>query len=213
MPARRGPPATAAERAAPLTLYDHPLSPHGRRIRILLREKGLAWTTVTVDLLAGAHKAPEYLAVNPNGELPALRHGARVVVDTPAIAEYLERVFPAVPLSPDRAWPLAEVRMWLALEAGTHKEFRPLWWLCVAKTAPRFDTSPDLARHIIGQKIAVLERRLARHDYLVGDALSVADIAWFTRIDLLPQLGVEVTLPGVRRWAQRLAARPAFAAA
>jgi len=237
MPARRGDPATAAERAAALILYDHPLSPHGRRVRIVLREKGLAWTTLEVDLLRMAHKAPDYLAVNPAGELPALRHGERIVVDTPAIAAYLERVFPAVPLAPDQAWPLAQMRMWLALEAGTHKEFRPLWWLCVARPAladalapgvaethaqwwrdvaagqPRFDTSPELARRIVTQKLAVLEGRLARHEYLVGEALSMADIAWFTRVELLPQLGVEVTHPGIRRWSARLAARPAFAAA
>jgi len=238
----------SALRAQPITLYDHPLSPHGRRIRILLREKGLTWTTVEIDLPHLAHKAPDYLAMNPNGELPTLRHGERVITDSTLIAEYLDRVYAGVPLFPDEAFLAAQTRMWLALEAGTHKEFRPLFWLYVVRPLltsrnvraeelaslvpagvdashlawlrdtlagePRFDTSELLARDLIGKKLDVLERGLGGRDYLVGGQLSMADVAWFTRLDLLPQLGVETDRarhPNLRRWLERLSARPSFA--
>jgi glutathione S-transferase len=240
-------PIDAALRAAPITLYDHPLSPHGRRIRILLREKGLDWTTIEVDLPRLGHKAPEYLAINPNGELPTLRHGERIITDSSLIAEYLDRVYAGVPLFPDQAFLAAQTRMWLALEAGTHKEFRPLFWLYVVRPlltsrnvradelaslvpagvhpshldwlrdtlagTPRFDTSEELAGDLIRKKLDVLERGLAGRDYLVGDALSMADVAWFTRLDLLPQLGVDTDRarhPNLRRWFERLSSRPAF---
>src|SRR5262249_48179175 len=76
---RRGPPASAEQLAQPITLYDYVQSPHARRIRILLCEKNLAWDGVEVDMHRMAHKAPAFLALNPNGELPALRHGERVL--------------------------------------------------------------------------------------------------------------------------------------
>ena len=80
-----------------------------------------------------AHKAPDYLAVNPNGELPAIRHGDRVLYDSQLIAEYLDHIYRANPLYPDDAYLRAQVRMWLALEAGTHKECRPLFYLHVIR--------------------------------------------------------------------------------
>jgi glutathione S-transferase len=246
-PAQRSP-GEPAQRAQPITLYDDVDSPHARRIRILLREKNLAWERVAVDLHRMAHKAPAFLAVNPNGELPALRHGDRVLHDSQLIAEYLDNTYPGNPLFPDAAFALARVRMWLALEAGTHKEFRALFYLHVIRPrlqaagvdegdlatavpagvhsshvdwlrdtlrgTPRFDTSPELARAIIADKIGLLDARLASGPYLVGDTCSMADLAWFTRVDLLPRLGIELSAaryPHLMRWHTVLAARPSIA--
>jgi glutathione S-transferase len=241
-------PVAAALRSEPLTLYDHPLSTHGRRIRIALREKGLTWTTIEVDLPHLAHKAPDYLAINPNGELPTLRHGDRLLPDSGLIAEYLDRIYPGVPLFPAEAYLAAQTRMWLAFEAGAHKELRPLFWLYVVRPLlqsrnvraeeltslvpagvdashldwlrdtlagePRFDTSEPLARESLRKRLDVLERGLGGREYLVGDELTMADVAWFTRLDLLPRLGVATDRarhPNLRRWFERLAARPTFA--
>jgi glutathione S-transferase len=118
-----------------ITLYDYPHSPHGRRIRILLSEKGLPWETIRVDMARMAHNAPEFLAINPNGELPALRHGDRLIYDSHLIAEYLDASYEGTKLYPRGAYQVAQVRMWLALEAGTHKEFCPLFYLHVVRPA------------------------------------------------------------------------------
>lgn len=242
---QRGPAPPPAQLAEPLTLYDYADSPHARRIRILLREKNLSWETVEVEMHRMAHKAPDFLAINPNGELPALRHGERVLCDSQLIAEYLDTTYAGNPLFPDDAFALAEVRMWLALEAGTHKEFRPLFYLYVIRSALqragiieasldidvpagvdpsyvqwlrdtlrgalRFDTGEDHARTIVRGKLDVLESRLAGRQYLVGDTCTMADLAWFTRVDLLPRLGVELPparYPNLRRWFETIAARP-----
>jgi glutathione S-transferase len=127
--------AVAGEIDPQITLYDYPHSPHGRRIRILLSEKGLPWKTVRVDMGRMAHKAPEFLAINPNGELPALRHGDRLIHDSQLIAEYLDASYEGTKLYPRGAYQVAQARMWLALEAGTHKEFRPLFYLHILRPA------------------------------------------------------------------------------
>ena len=237
IPARRPEAAPPEVLAQPITLYDDVHSPHARRIRILLREKSLRWQTIEVPLHRLAHKAPEFLAVNPNGEIPALRHGDRVLYDSALIAEYLDATYRGNPLYPDDAFERAQVRMWLALEAGTHKEFRPLFYLYVVRPAllaegvtdagldavvpagvhpshvawlrdtlrgtPRFDTGEALARDIIRKKLDFMESKLAGRTYLVGDSCTMADIAWFTRIDLLPRLGVPLAparYPKIGRW-------------
>ncbi len=241
--------AVAGEIDPQLTLYDYPHSPHGRRIRILLAEKGLPWETVRVDMARMAHKAPDYLAINPNGELPALRHGDRLLYDSQPIAEYLDASFEGAELYPRSAYQIAQVRMWLALEAGTHKEFRPLFYLHVLRPAAlaagitvenvdqvvppgvhpshlewlrsalrgkvRFDTSEALARQIILSKLEVIERRLADSAYLVGDTFGMADLGWFSRIETLPALGIDVEeprFPGIARWLEATRRRPAVAA-
>jgi glutathione S-transferase len=231
-----------ALRRQPIVLYD---------IRILLREKGLSWRTVQVDMSRMSHKAPDYLSINPNGEIPALRHGDRVLYDSQVIAEYLDRIYAddATPrLYPVDAFAAAQVRMWLALEAGTHKEFRPLfyryfvrrdllaegitadqvdeivpagvhpshrdWLRDTINGAPRFDTNEDLARAIIAKKLDFMDEQLRGREYLVGDQLTMADVAWYTRIDSFAVLQIPLTPdrhPNVSRWYGTVARRPSIA--
>lgn len=245
---RKLPVAAAAPAPETITLYDYVHSPHARRIRMVLLEKGLHWQTVDVDMSRMEHKAPAYLAINPNGEIPAIKIGERVLYDSQVIAEYLDAVYAGDDpprLYPDDAFDAARVRMLLALEAGTHKELRPLFYLHVVRrelldrgvTAadvaqvvpagvhqsflhwlrdtllerPRFDTSERLARDIILKKLDRLEAELDGGPYLVGGRFTMADIAWFTRIDLLPALGIAPSAsrhPRIGEWMARMRERP-----
>ena len=116
---------------APLTLHTFAHSPHGRRIELMLALHRLPFRSVEVDMTVMAHKAPDFLALNPIGEVPALVHGKRVLIDSLVIADYLDRLGRASSgraLFPENAEALARVRMWLALEQGMHKETRPLFY-------------------------------------------------------------------------------------
>jgi glutathione S-transferase len=111
-----------------LLLYDHPASPCARRVRIVLREKGLAWTSHVLDLTRMEQKADWYLALNPNGIVPTLVHGDRVIWESNVITEYLDSVFPENPLYPADPWERAQAKMWQAFELEMAKEFRPLMY-------------------------------------------------------------------------------------
>jgi glutathione S-transferase len=103
-------------------------------VRIVLLEKGLHWTTRLLDLTRLEQKSPAYLALNPNGVVPTLLHGDRVIYESNVITEYLDEVFPAPRLYPDDPWPRAQAKMWQAFELAMAKEFRrPLMYLRVAK--------------------------------------------------------------------------------
>ena len=136
--------------AAALTLYDSPGSPCARRVRAVLLEKGLAWTTRVVDLTRMEQTRPEYLALNPNGVVPTLVHGGRVLYESNVITEYLDEVFPTPRLYPADPWERAQAKMWQAFELAMAKDFRPLMYLRVIgpydRLRPREDVLADARR-------------------------------------------------------------------
>lgn len=133
-----------------IVLYDSPGSPCARRVRIVLLEKGLAWTTRLVDLTKMEQKRPEYLALNPNGVVPTLLHGARVIYESNVITEYLDDVFPGPHLYPADPWARAQAKMWQAFELAMAKDFRPLMYLRVIgpydRMRPKADVMADARR-------------------------------------------------------------------
>jgi glutathione S-transferase len=130
--------------AGDLLLYDAPGSPCARRVRIVLLEKGLSWETRLVDLTKLEQKRPEYLKLNPNGVVPTLVHGDRVVYESNVITEYLDDVFPTPRLYPADPWRRAQAKMWQAFELAMAKEYRPLMYLRVIGPYDRLQPKEDV---------------------------------------------------------------------
>jgi len=106
-----------------MRLYSYFRSSAAFRARIALNLKGIAYETVCVDLRAPASKqhAPEYLAVNPQGLVPALEHDGTTIGQSLAIIEYLEELYPEPPLLPRAPRDRARVRaMALAVACDMH---------------------------------------------------------------------------------------------
>jgi glutathione S-transferase len=121
-------PALSLENRHGLIVYDHPSSPCARRVRITLLEKELVWETQIIDLSRLEQRRPEYLRLNPNGFVPTLAHGERVIYESNVITEYLDDAFPERPLYPRDTWELAQVKMWQASELAMAKDYRPLMY-------------------------------------------------------------------------------------
>lgn len=81
-----------------------------------LAEKGLAWTSHRVDLFAFENLRPEFLALNPAGVVPVLRHGDVVLPESSPINEYLEEAFPSPALTPRDPAERARMRIWVKLQ-------------------------------------------------------------------------------------------------
>ena len=92
------------------TLYDYWRSGTSHRLRIALALKGLAYTQVSVDLIAAAQRSDEHLARNPQGLVPVLDSGDVILTQTPAIIEWLEEAHPEPPLLPRDPIARAKVR-------------------------------------------------------------------------------------------------------
>lgn len=114
-------------RPAPvLELYHFRDSVCSFKVRLCLAEKGLTWADRHVDLLKFEHLQPAYLALNPNGVVPTLVHHGRAIIESSAINEYLDEVFPSPPLKPADPAARVDMRAWVKFEDDVlHPAVRP----------------------------------------------------------------------------------------
>ena len=104
--------AKAAAADAPLTLYNWPTSTCSQKVRLVLAEKALPFEDRRLDSRRSENLSDWYLKLNENGVVPTLTHGDRVIIDSSVITEYLDEVFPQVPLRPADVYQRARMRSW-----------------------------------------------------------------------------------------------------
>ncbi len=192
-----------------LKLHYHPLSTYSRRVLIALREKGIEAELVPVDMAKGAHRAPDYLALNPYGRVPTLVEDGFVLYESTAILEYLEATHPTPPLVPadarGRAVAAMHVKLCdiqLARQTGIiifPKRFLPRerW-----DEAAMAQAKKEIERHL-----AIVERHLAGKEWMVGDRYSIVEVCYTPFVEFLPLM--EITPPpAVAAWTARMLARP-----
>jgi len=169
-------------------LYGYWRSSASYRLRIALNLKGIEREEVEINLLDGEHRGPEYLAVNPQGLVPAIEEGGRIFAQSLAILEYLEETHPDPPLLPSEPVERARVRQLALLIAC---EIHPLQNSGVRqhlRKAHGFDGDAEdtWVKHWILNGLAALEALVAGHPetgaFCHGDTPTLADIC------LVPQL-------------------------
>lgn len=192
-----------------LTLHDFTGSGNGYKVRMMLARLGLPWRLVEHDILAGATRAPEFLALNPNGKIPVLElPDGTALAESNAILVYLAEG--------TRFWPagrLARARclQWLFFEQYSHEPAIAV--ACFIRhflpaDSPRGGELPALRRKGHAA-LAVMEQHLARRDWLVGPGCTVADLALYAYTHCAQEGGFDLSsYPGVRRWLARVAAEP-----
>jgi glutathione S-transferase len=192
-----------------LVLYTNPQS-RGRIARWMMEEIGQPYKTEVIDY-ASTMKSPGYLAVNPMGKVPALRHGDATVTETAAICAYLADAFPQARLAPPPGDRLrAPYYRWLFFSAGPVEA-------AISNKALGFVVPPDRERMIgygnVAQVMNVLEAAVSRGSYLVGDSFSAADVYVGSQIGFGLMFGTFEKRPAFEQYWQRISARPAFARA
>lgn len=165
-----------------MTLYGYFRSSASFRLRIALGLKGLAYEQDFVHLAQGKQFEPRYTALNPQAQVPTLRDGELVLVQSPAILEYLEEAYPEPPLLPKDLAGRARVRA-LAMAVGC--DIHPLNNLRVLKyLTGELELSDGQMRqwyaHWIALGFAGIERMLAESDetgrHCHGDGPTLADV-------------------------------------
>jgi glutathione S-transferase len=188
-----------------LVFYTNPMS-RGRVVRWMLEEVGQPYRTEVLDY-GTTMKAPAYLAINPMGKVPALRHGEVVVTEGAAICAYLADAFPEAGLAPGhRGRQRGPYYRWLFFAAGP---------LEAAATAKAFGFEvPAKRRGTVGygsldDVLATLESALADRTYLVGERFSAADLYVGSHIGWGMQFGTIDKRPAFERYVAHIGARPA----
>jgi glutathione S-transferase len=188
-----------------LVFYTHPQS-RGRIVRWMLEEIGQPYRTELLDYDT-TMKAPAYLAINPMGKVPALRHGDSVVTEAAAICAYLADAFPEARLAPPPGDRLrGPYYRWLFFGAGP---IEAAW----TNKAMGFVVPPERERMAgygrFETVIDVLEAAVSRGEYLVGDSFTAADVHVGSGIGFGMQFGMIEKRQAFERYCQRLSARPA----
>jgi glutathione S-transferase len=188
-----------------LIFYTNPQS-RGRIVRWMLEEVGQPYRTELLDY-ATTMKAPAYLAINPMGKVPALRHGDTVVTETAAICAYLAEVFPEAGLAPPPADRLrGPYYRWLFFAAGPIE--------AAASNKALGFVVPEGRERMMGYgtydaAMDALEGAVSRSDYLVGDRFTAADVYVGSHIGFGLQFGTIEKRPAFERYVSRISARPA----
>jgi len=188
-----------------LTLYTNPMS-RGRIARWMLEEVGEPYETVLLDY-GTTMKAPDYLAINPMGKVPAIRHGEVIVTEAAAICAYLADAFPDRELAPPPGHPArGDYYRWLFFAAG------PLEAAATAKAMGLLAPPEKSAMAGYGsyeQTIDTLEQAVSRGDYLAGGRFSAADLYVGSHLGWGMMFGTIERRPAFERFVARMEARPA----
>jgi glutathione S-transferase len=192
-----------------LVFYTHPMS-RGRIVRWMLEEVGEPYKVEVLDY-ASTLKGPDYLAINPMGKVPALRHGDVTVTEAAAICAYLADAFPQARLAPPSGDRLrAPYYRWLFFAAGPFEA-------AASNKVLGFVVPPDRERMMgygnFNKVMGTLEAAISAADYLVGNSFTAADLYVASQIGFGMMFGTVEPRPTLERYWQRMSARPAFARA
>ena len=199
-----------------MILHDFPLSSASYRVRIVLNLKGLAYEKRNYVLRAGEQRAPDYLAINPAGLVPALEVGDVRLGQSLAIIEYLDAIHPAprmIPADPLERARAMELALTIACDIHPINNLRILQYL-EHELGQDKATTDGWYRHWVEQGFATLEQLLPDSPYAGGDAPNIVDACLVPQMYNARRFKVDLApFPRVTAVADRAAALPAFTSA
>jgi len=189
-------------------LYRHPLSGHSHRVELMLSLLDVPTELVFVDLMKGAHKTPEFLALNRFGQVPVINDNGTVLADSNGILVYLASKYGNGQWLPSDPVEQAKVQRWLSVAAGQISS-GPATARLITVFGAGYDAADAIKRsHALLQ---VMEDELANSAFLAGDKATVADVAAYTYVAHAPEGNVSLDeYPNVRAWLARVEALPKF---
>lgn len=200
--------ATANSPAQPIRLYRFFLSGHSHRVELFLSLLKLPYTLVDVALGDKAHKKPDFLAMNPFGQVPVIQDGETTLADANAILVYLAGKYDRGTWLPRNPAEAAVVQRWLSVAAG-ELAFGPAKARLATVFKAPIDANDAIARaHGL---FAVMDGVLEKTPYLAGNTPTIADIANYTYTAHAPEGNVSLeSYPHLRSWLQRIEKLPGF---
>lgn len=191
-----------------IKLYRVPLSGHAHRVELMLSLLQLPTELVYVDMPNGAHKEPEFLALNAFGQVPVIDDNGTILSDSNAILVYLSKKYGDGKWLAEEPLAAARIQRWLSVAAGQ---------LAYGPASARLITvfgAPLNAEEVIARSHAllkVMDGELASMPFLAGDTATLADIANYTYIAHAPEGNVSLqAYPNVLAWLERVEALPGF---
>ena len=230
-----------------MKLYHNIISTCSQKVRLVLAEKNIAFTSELLDLQRGDQFKPAYLELNPNAVVPTLEDGGRIYTESTLINEYLDDAYPEIAMKPADAAERHRMRYWCKRIDGLHPAcgiqtyaiaVRPgLQRRPADEVKALVDQIPDKTRREIRRSVidlgvqapsfrgalaehvvlfGALQTRLDDHDWLAGEAFSLADAALLPYVLRVEHIGLSSLVsdrPALAAWFKRVQERPAYTSA
>ncbi len=192
-----------------MRLYDFLESGNGYKVRLVLHRRGVPFTRVELDIVAGATRTPEFLAKNPNGRIPTLElPDGTCLAESNAILFYLAD---GSPLLPDDRLERAQVLQWMFFEQYSHEPniATSRFWLHHLELTPQRRAALAEKKRAGDAALGVMETHLAARAWFVGERCTIADIALYAYTHVADEGGFDLQpFPAVRAWLARVASQP-----
>jgi glutathione S-transferase len=188
-----------------ITFFHAPNSRSGGT-RALLEELGVPFDMHVLSFKKGEQRQPEYLAINPMGKVPAIRHGDALITEQPAVFMYLADLYPEAKLAPPIGDPLRGPYLrWLVYYGSC---FEPA---LIDKSMQRVPAAPSTCPYgDFDTMLKTLTEQLEQGPYMLGDTFSAADVLWGTALNWTTMFKLVPELPVIRAYIDRVLARPAM---
>lgn len=220
-----------------LHLWHAAMSNCSQRVRLVLEEKGLPWTSHLIDLFAFEHASADYQSIHPKGLVPALVHDGRTIIDSNDIIHYLDSEFPEPSLasSANEGKDLIDLanQCQLPLRTVSHElmlgDIRRLDETTLEmferdhgnrefyQFLRRFSTDGFDDAHLVAcfdtleKALMALETRLVSGEWLAGRVFSLVDISWVVNVHRLVRIDYPLQrYPRLAAWFARISARPSY---
>lgn len=191
---------------APRVTFFHAPQSRSGGTRALLEELGADYELHVLNLKQREQRRPDYLAINPMGKVPAIRHGDALITEQPAVFLYLADLYPAAQLAPPIGDPLRGPYLrWMVfygscfepalVDQSMQREPAPL------STSPYGD---------FDSMLKTLTNQLEKGPYMLGDRFSALDVLWGTALNWTTLFKLVPELPVIRAYIDRVLARPAM---
>ncbi|MBN8712638.1 MAG: glutathione S-transferase family protein [Xanthomonadales bacterium] len=188
-----------------VTFYHAPNSRSGGT-RALLEELGADYDLHVLNLKRGEQREAPYLAINPMGKVPAIRHGEALVTEQPAVFIYLADLYPQTGLAPAIGDPLRGPYLrWMVFYGSCFEPAIVDRSLQHAPAAPSTSPYGDF-----DTMLKTLTDQLGHGPWLLGETFSAADVLWGTALNWTTMFKLVPELPVIRAYIDRVTSRPAW---
>jgi glutathione S-transferase len=176
----------------------------------MLQELEIDFDAVSVNLIAGEHRQPAFLEINPAGKVPALVDGDLVLTESVAIVMYLADKYPDKKFVPADREQRAQLNRWLMFTATELEQ--PLWRITrhtnLYPESKRLLGDVALAREEFTAMAAVLDEHMQGRQFLTGHAVTAADFVLAYTLDWANELKLLEGFPPLKAYMERMYARP-----
>lgn len=188
------------------TLYYHPFSQHSRRVISLMEAANLKYELHQVELGAGEHMSPEFLAINPNHQVPTLLDGDVKLHESNAILRYLCLTNDLHDWYPENFEQRAMVEQWLDWNQCRLGRAVPEIVVNTVFMGDKGDVAAiKRGQAAVDDAMPVLEAALAKSDYLSGDTPTIADLSIASNVFQLGLAKAAPSSPNITAWYERVA--------